>query len=60
MYGEGGIGNLYGLGMMDPEDVNSDHRIPLDELKSDPQKMFEALHNEFVASALTVKAGHEN
>lgn len=57
--GEGGIGNLYGLGMMDPEDVNSDHRIPLDELKSDPQKMFEALHNEFVASALTVKAGHE-
>ena len=57
--GEGGIGNLYGLGMMDPEDVNSDHRIPLDELKSDPQKMFEALHNEFIASALTVKAGHE-
>ena len=57
--GEGGIGNLYGLGMMDPEDVNSDHRIPLNELKSDPQKMFEALHNEFVASALTVKAGHE-
>ena len=57
--GEGGIGNLYGLGMMDPEDVNSDHRIPLNELKSNLQKTFEALHNEFVASALTVKAGHE-
>ncbi len=57
--GEGGIGNLYGLGIMDPDDVNADHRIPLNELKSDPQLVFEALHNEFVASALTVKAGHE-
>lgn len=57
--GEGGIGNLYGLGIMDPEDVNADHRIPLNELKSNPQITFEALHNEFVASALTVKAGHE-
>ena len=57
--GEGGIGNLYGLGIMDPEDVNADHRIPLNELKSNPQTTFEALHNEFVASALTVKAGHE-
>ena len=57
--GEGGIGNLYGLGIMDPEDVNADHRIPLTELKSNPQITFEALHNEFVASALAVKAGHE-
>ena len=57
--GEGGIGNLYGLGMMEPEDVQADHRIPLTELKSNNQKMFEALHNEFVASALTVKAGHK-
>ena len=45
--GEGGIGNLYGLGLMDPEDVNADHRIPLNELKSNEQIMFEALHNEF-------------
>ena len=52
--GEGGIGNLYGLGLMDPEDVNADHRIPLNELKSNEQIMFEALHNEFVASAKTV------
>lgn len=57
--GEGGIGNLYGLGIMDPEDVNADHRIPLTELKSNWQTTFEALHNEFVASALTVKKGHE-
>ncbi len=53
-----GLGALYGLGMMDPEDVKADHRIPLSELKVDPQRTFEALHNEFVASALTVKAGH--
>lgn len=57
--GEGGMGNLYGLGMMDPEDVRADHRIPLSELKANPQLTFEALHNEFVASALAVKAGHE-
>ena len=55
----GGIGPLYGLGIMDQEDINSDHRIPLSELKYDLQKTFEGLHNEFVASALTVKAGHE-
>ncbi|WP_286356656.1 glycoside hydrolase family 1 protein [Ileibacterium valens] len=56
---EGGIGNLYGLGIMEDEDINADHRIPLTELKSNPQRTFEALHNEFVASALAVKAGHE-
>jgi len=54
-----GFGNLYGLGMMDPSDVNADHRVPLSELKTNRQQTFEALHNEFVASALTVKAGHE-
>ena len=54
-----GMGNLYGLGIMDPEDVNSDHRIPLSKLKANPQRTFEALHNEFVASALAVQAGHE-
>ena len=53
-----GLGNLYGLGMMDPEDVNADHRIPLNALKTNLQKTYEALHNEFVASALAVKAGH--
>ncbi|MGN0437607.1 MAG: glycoside hydrolase family 1 protein [Lachnospiraceae bacterium] len=57
--GEGGIGNLYGLGLMDPSDIQSEERIPLDQLKSTPQLTFEALHNELVASALAVKAGHE-
>ncbi|WP_289183958.1 glycoside hydrolase family 1 protein [uncultured Dubosiella sp.] len=54
----GGIGPLYGLGVMDEEDIQSDHRIPLDQLKYNLQRTYEALHNEFVASALTVKAGH--
>lgn len=57
--GEGGIGNLYGLGLLDPQDISSSHKIPLDELKSSPQLTYEALHNEFVASALAVKAGHK-
>lgn len=55
----GGIGSLYGLGIMEEEDIQSDHRIPLTELKGNKQRTFEALHNEFVASALTVRAGHE-
>ncbi len=59
LMGHGAMGALYGLGLMDEEDINSDQRIPLSELKGDPQKTFEALHNEFVASALTVKLGHE-
>lgn len=53
------MGCLYGLGIMEDEDINSDHRITFDEIHVNEQKMFEALHNEFVASALTVKAGHE-
>jgi len=57
--GEGGLGDLYGLGIMDPEDVNSDERIPLNKLKSNLQKTFEALHNQFVASALVVTEGHK-
>lgn len=53
------MGTLYGLGYMEQEHIHSDHRITFDEIKYDNQKLFEALHNEFVASALTVIAGHE-
>lgn len=55
----GGLGNLYGLGLMEDEDIRATHPIPLDQLKADSQKTYEALHNELVASALAVKAGHE-
>ena len=57
--GAGGIGNLYGLGLMDDEDIRAAEPIFLKNLKSDKQKTFEALHNALVASALAVKAGHE-
>ena len=57
--GEGGIGNLYGLGLMADEDIKATSPIKLSDLKSDPQSTFEALHNEFVASALAVQKGHE-
>ncbi len=52
------MGTLYGLGVIEEEYLNADHPIPLSELKVNAQ-VFEALHNEFVASALAVKAGHE-
>ncbi|MBF0580396.1 glycoside hydrolase family 1 protein [Erysipelotrichaceae bacterium RD49] len=55
----GGQHALFSLGLMDEEDINSKERIPLSKLKTNPQRMFEALHNAFVASALAVKMGHE-
>ncbi len=50
---------LYGLGMIDRDLLNATEPITFDKFTYDPQKRFEALHNEFVASALAVKAGHE-
>ncbi len=50
---------LYGLGVIEKEYLKADHPIPLSELKVNVQRVFEALHNEFVASALAVKVGHE-
>ncbi len=55
----GGMGDLYGLGLMQDEDINSEERIPLNQLKGDAQMRFEGLHNQFVASAMAVKLGHE-
>ncbi len=55
----GGQHALFSLGLMDEDDINSNERIPLSKLKTNPQRMFEALHNAFVASALAVKMGHE-
>lgn len=52
-------GALFGAGVLDREAVNSDHPLTFDEIPCDDQTVFEALHNEFVASALAVKLGHE-
>lgn len=59
LMGAGGIGNLYGLGLVEDEDLNSTEPILLSDLKSDEVKMYTALHHEFIASALAVKCGHE-
>lgn len=53
------IGDLYGLGLMDPNDLNSTEPILFSKLKHNKQRTFEALHNEFVASALAVTMAHE-
>ena len=57
--GNGGLGDLYGLGIMDKDDINAKDPILLTELKKNPQRTFQALHNEFVASAKAVKLAHE-
>ena len=56
---DNGIGDLYGLGIMDRDDIHSKQPIPISHLKANLQTTYEALHNEFLASALAVKAGHE-
>ena len=53
------MGSLYGIGFMDESDLNRTERCTIPEFTDVPQKRIEGLHNEFVASALTVKAAHE-
>lgn len=53
------MGPMYGLGLVQEEDLNSKEPIKFSELKSNNQECYEALHNEFVASAKTVIAGHK-
>lgn len=54
-----GSAPLYGLGIIDKDNLNSKEPITFDQFKDDPQIRFEALHNQFIASALAVKKGHE-
>ena len=54
------MGDLYGLGVMDREDVKSTERIPLSKLKTNPQVTFNAMHNQFVASALATIEAHKS
>lgn len=52
----GGFGNVMGLGILPPDDWYSTFSdCPWD----DPQRRFEGLHNQFVASARTVVLAHE-
>lgn len=55
----GDTGPLYGLGLLSREDLKRKKPCRLSELIDEPQIRYEALHNQFVASALVVKKGHE-
>ena len=56
---ESSLGNLYGVGIMQDEDLQRSEPCKFTELKDIPQQRIEALHNEFVASAKAVIAGHK-
>jgi 6-phospho-beta-glucosidase len=53
------IGNLYGTGLVLDEDLKRTERCKLTELHVNKQYTFEALHNEFVASAIAVQEAHK-
>ena len=53
------VGNLYGVGIIQDEDLNRSEPCKFDELKDVPQERIQALHNEFVASAKAVIEGHK-
>ena len=54
-----GGGAYNGVGYVCQEDLDNTSQRPVDQLIDNPQKRFEALHNEFVASAKTVIEGHK-
>ena len=54
-----GGGSYNGVGYVSDEDLANTAQRPVNELIDDPLKRFEALHNEFVASAKTVIEGHK-
>ena len=54
-----GGGAYNGVGYVCEKDLADKSQRPVNKLVDVPQKRIEALHNEFVASALAVKAGHE-
>ena len=53
------VGNLYSVGIIQDEDLNRTAPCKFSELKDVPQQRIEALHNQFVASAKAVLAGHK-
>lgn len=53
------VGRYNGVGLIEKEDLLSKTPIPKSKLKDVPQKRWNALHNEFVASAKAVIEGHK-
>ncbi|GMA08674.1 beta-glucosidase [Tetragenococcus halophilus subsp. flandriensis] len=52
-------GGLNGMGLVQEEDLKRSEPCSTEELKDVPQERYEALHNQFVASALAVKEAHK-
>ncbi|MCR5833299.1 MAG: glycoside hydrolase family 1 protein [Selenomonadaceae bacterium] len=53
------MGNLYSVGIIQEEDWKRTKPCTFPEMKDNPQQRIEALHNQFVASAKAVIAGHK-
>ena len=53
------VGRYNGVGLVEKEDLKSKVPIPKSQLKDVPQKRWQALHHEFVASAKAVIEGHK-
>ena len=53
------FGGYMGVGLVAKEDLETTEPIPTSKLKDQPQKRYEALHNELLASAKTVIEGHK-
>ncbi len=53
------LGNLYGVGIVQDKDLQRTEPCKFPELEDIPQQRIEALHNQFVASALAVIEGHK-
>ncbi len=52
-------GRYNGVGLVEAEDLERETPTFISDLKDDPQRRWEALHNEFVASAKAVIEGHK-
>ena len=53
------LASLMGLGYMTKEDLSRIEPCEFEQLHDNPQERFQALHHEFVASALAVQLGHK-
>ncbi|MEE3308176.1 glycoside hydrolase family 1 protein [Sharpea azabuensis] len=53
------FGGYMGVGLVAKEDLETTEPIPTSKLKDQPQKRYEALHNQFLASAKVVIEGHK-
>lgn len=52
-------GGYNSVGVLQKEDLESQAPIDMQNLADNPQERFTALHHQFLASALTVEAGHK-